>query len=94
MSVFLLWINFSGKSKRLINKSDLCFGEGGCAGGSHKCQPLFRSKRGGFIEQLKEEVSAISFCAIITYRSANQNVDNRRQSGASLDSLLMERLTN
>lgn len=45
-----------------------------------------------FIEQLGEEVSLIkiSLCAIVTCRSANQNVDNRRQSRASLDSLLME----
>lgn len=73
-------------------------GRGGGGGGLRvlKCQPSFCNRCTRFIEQLEDEVSVmkISLCAVITCRSANQKVDNRRQSRASLDSLLMERLTN
>lgn len=48
---------------------------------SHGGQPLLFNRRARFIEQVEEDggVIRVSLCAIITHRSANQKVDNRRQ---------------
>lgn len=69
--------------------SDGCFSL--CTGGTGRGEDgllvlinvslLFFNRCANFLEQVEKEVSVIrvSLCVIITHRSANQKVDNRRQ---------------